>query len=154
MLDTHIQSPSNNIYTNITGGFIRLQGKLGRVRLSRLQNASWRGDRGGHFTYEYSLDTTGGPCHEDMESYPDRGAVSCIPVATYDRANPGTLESLQIYCILLERAGSTAAEFRRIGWMSVLCDWEEEVDRELRWIARYARAEPQVAGKLDVVTIA
>jgi hypothetical protein len=153
VVDMEIQSPSGNVYSHITGGYVRLRGKLGEVRLDQLPNAGWRGDRGGHFAYEFSLDTTEGPCHEDMESYPDQGPVLCVPVATYDRANPEDLRSIQVYCILLDRVDEETPKFTRVGWMSVLDDWEEEVHQELRWITDYACTELRVTEGLDIVTI-
>ncbi|KAL5398993.1 hypothetical protein PMIN02_001068 [Paraphaeosphaeria minitans] len=152
VLDANVQSSSGNVYSNITGGYVRLQGKLGRIRLDRLQNANWRGDRGGHYTYEFAIDV-GGPSHEDMEDYQDPGSVYCVPIASYDRANPGDLASIQVYCIVLEPVEGESMKFTRIGWMTVLKDWEEEVHAELRWVLDYACAQPQATEGLDILTM-
>ena len=148
----NIQSPSGNIYSHITGGYIRLKGRLGNIQVDRLPEADWRGDRGGHYTYDYIHDITEKHNNEESESYPDRDTVSCLPIATYDRANEDAT-SLQVYCILLRCVDVETMTYSRIGWMSVLDDWEADVHEELIWITNYARTAPLDSGGLDTVTI-
>ena len=152
VVKVRIRSPSGNSYNDISNGYVRLQGKLGEVNLSHLQNADWRGDRNGHWTYEIGYDVDGGPNQEDIESYSNRELVCCLPIAVYDRAHTGTWESPQVSCLLLRTEDVKKMKFTRIGWMSVLDDWEAEVHPELRWIIEYACSEHQ-GEELDVVTI-
>ncbi|KAH8682829.1 hypothetical protein BGZ60DRAFT_205948, partial [Tricladium varicosporioides] len=104
VLEVKIESPSEKRYSHVTGGYVRLEGKLGRVNFNTLNNALWRGDRGGHWSYDcYSdvdLEFFG---LETMESCPNRPSLYCLPIATYDGANPGTLSGLEVYFLLMEK---------------------------------------------------
>jgi hypothetical protein len=153
VLEVKIESPSGKRYSHVTGGYVRLEGKLGQVNFSTLNNAPWRGDRGGHWTYECSLDVDlefFGP--ETMESCPNRPSLYCLPIATHDRANPKTLSSLQVHCLLMEQIEEGKVDFRRVGLLIVLMDWQSVVDPELRWITDFAAAS-SLAQNLDIVTI-
>jgi hypothetical protein len=155
VVNADVESSSDNVFSHVTNGYVRIKGKLGNVRLNRLGDADWRGDRNGQWTYEIDLDTTEGPGHEDMETYRSRRSGLCIPIITYDMGNPDTFESLQVFCLLLKRVNLQATEmkYRRIGWMSVLYDWKDEIDPELKWITDFAQSDSWVSEGQDVVTI-
>lgn len=153
VVESHIKSSSGNVYTQITGGHLQLRGCVREVRLGHLRNASWRGDRYGHWTFEICLDVNDELDHETIESYEDRDTVWCMPIVTWDRSITEALPSLQVYCLVLDDLNDEATEFTRIGWMSVLYDWEEDVTEELRWITDYASKETWDAEDLITVTI-
>jgi hypothetical protein len=95
VLEVNIESAAEKIYSHVTGGYVRLEGKLGQVRFNTFKNAEWRGTRGGQWTYECFLDENLKFFNEEqMELCPNRPSLFCLPIATHDRANPETLKSL------------------------------------------------------------
>ncbi len=123
IVDVQIESSPGERFTNITGGYIILLGKVGLVTLPDLGNAQYRGDRGGHYTFHYSLDTID---HEAIrEGKANNEDVYCLPVATHDQTNGSSFQSLQALCLLLQRRGQEhdTNAFTRIGRLEVLLDW-------------------------------
>lgn len=93
--DVKIESSTDQVYNNVTGGYIRAVGKLGRVNLPIFDDdAEWRGDKGGHYTFEFSLDV-------DDEMDIEKDDPYCLPVLTHDRANRNPFKSLEVHCLLL-----------------------------------------------------
>ncbi|KAJ4218913.1 hypothetical protein NW759_008066 [Fusarium solani] len=144
--DVKIESSTDQIYTNVTGGHIRVLGKVGHVDLPNLEDAEWRGDRGGHYTFEFSLDV-------DDEIDIEEDAPYCLPILTHDRANRNPFKSLEVHCLLLQKVETNSIGFRRIGSLQVLLDWEAETIDEFRWITDFARDESPLAQGLDTLMI-
>ncbi|KAJ3546273.1 hypothetical protein NM208_g1640 [Fusarium decemcellulare] len=146
VIDVEIESDNNQPYNNVTGGYILMLGKLGQVQRSNLPDAEWRGDRGGHYTFEVSLDV-----HQDSDS--DQAALHCLPVLTHDRANRNPFKSLEVHCLLLQQVEQDSIAFTRTGTLQVLLDWEAETTEELRWITDFARQEHPPVEDLDLLMI-
>lgn len=144
--EVKIKSSTDQIYTNVTGGFIRVLGKLGQVNVPILEEPEWRGDRGGHYTFKFSLDVDDDIDTEEEDPY-------CLPILTHDRANRNPFKSLEVHCLLLQKIETNSAEFRRIGSLQVLLDWEAETIDEFRWITDFAREESPLAQGLDTLMI-
>ncbi|KAL2686928.1 hypothetical protein Neosp_004473 [[Neocosmospora] mangrovei] len=144
--EVKIESSTDQIYTNVTGGYIRVLGKLGQVNLQNLDDADWRGDRGGHYTFEFSLDVDDEFDKEEEDPY-------CLPILTHDRANSNPFKSLEVHCLLLQKVETDSVGFRRIGSLQVLLDWEAETIDEFRWITDFAREENPLAQSLDTLMI-
>lgn len=144
--EVKIESSTDQIYTNITEGYIRLLGKLGQIRLPELEDAEWRGDRGGHYTFEFSLDVDDDIDMEEESSY-------CLPILTHDRANRDPFKSLEVHCLLLQRFETNSIAFRRVGSLQVLLDWGAETIDQFQWIIDFAREESPLAQSLDTVVI-
>ncbi|KAI8669600.1 HET domain-containing protein [Fusarium keratoplasticum] len=144
--EVKIESSTDQIYTNVTGGYIRVLGKLGQVNLPKLEDAEWRGDRGGHYTFEFSLDV-------DDEIDIEEETPYCIPILTHDRANRNPFKSLEVHCLLLQKVETNSIGFRRIGSLQVLLDWEAETTEEFRWITDFARDESPLVQGLDMLMI-
>lgn len=139
-----IESQTNDVYTNITGGHIILRGKLGTVKLPGEGEPEWRGDRGGHYTYDWALDVS-------TDAKPI--IVHCLPIATHDRAHHAPFLSLQVHCLLLEPTSQNHTAFTRIGTMRVLLDWKAAVKEDFRWISDYAQGHSPLEQDSDIVRI-
>jgi hypothetical protein len=110
VLKVKIESPSEKRYSHVTGGYIRLEGELGRVNFNALKNADWRGDDSGAYTYECFLDVHPKIFNEEqMESCPNRPSLYCLPIATGGRAHR------QVYCLLMEQVQEATTNFVRVG---------------------------------------
>ncbi|RSM20689.1 hypothetical protein CDV31_000376 [Fusarium ambrosium] len=144
--EVKIESSTDQIYTNATGGYIRVLGKLGQVNLPDHDDAEWRGDRGGHYTFEFSLDV-------DDEIDIEEETLHCLPILTHDRANRDPFKSLEVHCLLLQKVETNSPGFRRVGSLQVLLDWEAETIDEFRWITDFAREESPLGQGLDTVMI-
>lgn len=140
-----VESDTGQIYNNVTGGSLVLRGKLGRVKLSKLTDAEWRGDRGGHYTFEFRLDVDMADM-EDVFPY-------CLPILIHDRANPQFFDSLEVHCLLFQQIESDSNKFTRLGTLQVLLDWEAETIEELRWITDFVRGDMPLSADLDLVTV-
>lgn len=77
-----------------------------------LDDSEWRGDRGGHFTSESSLDV-------DKEADLDGIVLYCFPIETNQRANGKIGNSAEVYCLLLHQIELEDA-FSSVGRLQIL----------------------------------
>jgi len=136
----HIQPYGSDAFGILSGGFIRLTGRIGHM--SRLNFKSG-------FTRHWQ-------CYVDTSSRVVDDRVYCLPlyILRYDKS-----ELSRTDCLVLKRL-NTDAEYIRIGLVRVHPSSGDLLPKELRWIMEYSKAKrdskeftPLEPGQGDAATI-
>lgn len=153
VVEARVESASGNIYGHLSGGYIKLEGRIDQVFHAtfpaagqRLKNDyTGKGQRlKNPYSYKFSLDAE--------VSYTTDENLYCVPIAIYEQA-PGYCYPLLTTCLLLRPKIHEAQEFLRVGTLSVSLDTDVILPKELQWIVDFSRADSARRQGLSTIMI-